>query len=173
MSENNIKIKLDELIAKIDAAKNGAVDLSQDEDLAIAVANLIALEEHFYWTGAKTEKDEYYQTVEEIREMRKTLMRQLLGEQPEGETWCASKHLLSTVLRLVEVGTKLFHAGKKEEAKSMYTKAHTLFSIFWGIRLKIITLQQAPELLGHEGQSDNGEWSLQDITNKLVNCCKE
>ena len=173
------KIKLDDLLAKVaEARKGGVVDLSHDEDLAIAVANLIALEEHFYWTGAKTEKDEYYQVVDEIREMRKELMTKLLGEKPEGETWCASKHILSTMLRMIEVGTKLYHSGDKEQAKKMYERAHTLFSIFWGIRLNVIDLQKiakpcSDEVCSLNPADENGEWTLKDITNKLVNCCKE
>jgi hypothetical protein len=36
------------------------VDLSKDEDLSIAVMNLIALEEHFFFSAEKTKKNEYF-----------------------------------------------------------------------------------------------------------------
>ena len=46
--------KFDELVKKIEAAKaSGTVDLSMEEDLSIAVMNLISLEEHFFFTANK------------------------------------------------------------------------------------------------------------------------
>ena len=38
-------------------------DLSTEEDLAIAIMNLISLEEHFFFTGAKTDKPEYFDSA--------------------------------------------------------------------------------------------------------------
>ena len=49
--EQNIKT----FLARIEKMKaNGGVDLSAAEDLSLAVMNLISLEEHFFFTGAKT-----------------------------------------------------------------------------------------------------------------------
>jgi len=58
---NNIKnnpIKnLDEFIRKVDEMKKqDKMDLSSDEDLSIAIMNLVSIEEHFFFTGAKTGK---------------------------------------------------------------------------------------------------------------------
>lgn len=160
---------MDELVAKVaELKKNGPVDLSTEEDLALAVMNLIALEEHLFFTGAKTGNDAYWATANEVREMRKTLLARMIP-QNEGETWCSSKHLLSATMRLIEVGTKLFADGKKDEAKGMYEKAHELFSIFWALRLKLLTL---PEVAKSTGEED-GPMTLKDIMNKMVDCCKE
>jgi hypothetical protein len=53
--------KLDEFVAKIDdMKKQNKKDLSSDQDLSIAVMNLISIEEHFFFTGAKLGKTEYY-----------------------------------------------------------------------------------------------------------------
>ena len=95
------------LLTKIETLKEKAgADLSTAEDLSIAVMNLISLEEHFFFTGVKTEKDEYFDTAQEIREVRKALLTKLMPNH-EGETWCISKHLLAATMRLMEVGNKL------------------------------------------------------------------
>src|SRR3989344_5516245 len=104
---NDKKSSPEQFLAKIaELQENSGVDLSTGEDLSLAVMNLSSLEEHFFFTGVKTHKDEYFDTVVEIREMRKSLLKELMPHH-EGETWCISKHLLSTTMRLVEVGNKL------------------------------------------------------------------
>ncbi len=108
------KNNMDEFLGKIESLKKKAgVDLSTAEDLSLAVMNLISLEEHFFFTGVKTKKDEYFDTSQEIRELRKDLLSKLMPSH-EGETWCISKHLLATVIRLIEVGNKLWSEGKKD-----------------------------------------------------------
>ena len=50
------KMTLEEMIAKVDASKKvNPLDLSSDQDLSIALMNLISLEEHFFFSGAKTQ----------------------------------------------------------------------------------------------------------------------
>lgn len=160
--------KIKDLIQKVEEMKKtGEVDLSTEEDLSLAVMNLISLEEHFFFTGAKTAKDGYFDLLSQIREVRKSLLRRLVDKH-EGETWCISKHLLGTTMRLMEVGTKLFGIGKKEEAKEIFEKAHQIYSIFWGLRLKLIDLPKIKKLAAEEKP-----WDLKDILNKLVDCCDE
>ena len=62
-------------------------DLSSDQDLTIAIMNLISIEEHLVFSGAKTGKTAFYDLIEEIRETRKTLMQRVIPEY-EGEVWC-------------------------------------------------------------------------------------
>ena len=70
------KPSLDEFLLKIESLKEKAgVDLSTTEDLSIAVMNLISLEEHFFFTGVKTHKEEYFDTAQEVRNMRKDLLK--------------------------------------------------------------------------------------------------
>lgn len=157
-----------ELTEKIAAARAGAgVDLSRDEDLSIAVMNLISLEEHFFFTGEKTGKGEYFDMLREVREARKALLRKMVSVH-EGETWCISKHLLATTMRLVEVGTKLQADGKKDEAKEVFDYAYRLYSLFWGLRLKLVSLPDV-KAMGAEEKP----WTLKDIVSRLVNCCEE
>ena len=155
------------LIQKIAAAKKSGVDLSKDEDLAIGVMNLISLEEHFFFTGEKVGKPEHFETLREIREVRKELLAKLVNKH-EGETWCASKHLLAATMRLFEVGAKLKADNKEAEAKEMFDRAYKFWTIFWGLRLKLLSL---PEIKS-EAEKDKA-WTLDDIVKKLVDCCDE
>ncbi|MEK7572537.1 MAG: hypothetical protein AAB493_01635 [Patescibacteria group bacterium] len=159
-------ITMNEFMKKIDSLKEKAgVDLSTTEDLSLAVMNLISLEEHFFFTGVKTKKDEYFNTSLEIREMRKSLLAELMPNN-EGETWCISKHLLSGTMRLIEVGNKLFSEDKRGKAKEMFEKAYHIYSIFWALKLKLITGEKIQQNAKNSGR-------LEDLVSKLANCCDE
>ena len=57
MKKTNKKLSMEEMIEKLDAAKKAnPLDLSSDQDLSIALMNLVSLEEHFFFSGAKLEK---------------------------------------------------------------------------------------------------------------------
>ena len=131
--ENEVK----QWMEKIQEIKNGNVDLSRDEDLSIALMNLISLEEHFFFTAVKTEDQKYLNMLHSVRETRKELMKKIV-KNPEGEEWCISKHLLAASMRLIEVGTKEFSKGDKEEANKFFTQAFNLYSLFFAINLKMI-----------------------------------
>ena len=48
---------MEELIEKVNKLKaTGELDLSMEEDLSIAIMNLISLEEHFFFTAKKRGK---------------------------------------------------------------------------------------------------------------------
>jgi hypothetical protein len=156
------------LLRRIDSLKNAkAIDLSTEEDLSIAIMNLVSLEEHFFFTGVKTEKPHYFDLLQEVRTIRKELLGKLI-DRHEGETWCITKHLLATTMRLIEVGTKLHSDGKAEEAKEMFERARKTYSLFWGLRLKLIDTAGFKEVAAADKP-----WTLQDIVNKLVDCCDE
>jgi len=163
-----------ELIQKINEFKEKVIDLSADEDLAIGVMNLISMEEHLYFTAEKTGKDEYFDLLNQVREIRKKMMEKLIGK-PEGELWCFIKHTLSVTMRLIEVGTKLQSQNKKVEAKEVFDLAYDLFNIFWGIKLNIINLEdfkkEEPEKEIVE-ESKEG-FSLKKLIEKIIDCCKE
>jgi hypothetical protein len=154
------------LLTKIEALKeNGGADLSTAEDLSIAVMNLISLEEHFFFTAAKTNKGEYFDTAGEIRELRKTLLAKLMPNH-EGETWCISKHLLAATMRLIEVGNKLQSDDNKAEAEAMFADAYKVYSIFWALKLKLIDTGKI------KGAAKAGS-HFEDLVSQLANCCNE
>jgi hypothetical protein len=158
--------ELHERVKKMQAG--GAVDLSRDEDLSLAVMNLLGLEEHLFFTAEKTGKPEYLETLREVREMRKELMVKLTGSH-EGETWCSMKHMLSASMRLMEVGTKLQGEGKVAEAKDFFDKAYKIYATFWGLRLKLLETKD----LKKEVPVGDVPMSVEDLVSKLVDCCKE
>ena len=71
MNPEELKRRVEEL------RKSGNFDLSTEEDLAIGVMHLVNLEEHLYFTGKKTEKDEYFDMLDRIRSMRKELLEKI------------------------------------------------------------------------------------------------
>jgi hypothetical protein len=126
------------------ATEQKKIDLSSDEGLSIAIMNLIVSEEHLFLTAEKTNKDSYYDLLNEVRTMRKSLMREMIKDV-EGETWCITKHLMGASMRLMEVGTKQFQKGNKEKAKELFHKSYQLYSLFWAINLNIVSTKEAKE----------------------------
>lgn len=127
-----------EFVERIDSAKKvNPKDLSSDQDLTIAIMNLISIEEHLVFSGAKTGKSSFYDLIEEVRETRKTLMQKIIPSY-EGEVWCISKHLLATSMRLMEVGTKQQSLGNKEQAYDLFNKAYDMYCLFWGLNMNML-----------------------------------
>ena len=146
------KLSMEEMIQKVDAAKKAnPLDLSSDQDLSIGLMNLISLEEHFFFSGAKTQKPGFYDLLNTTREMRKELMTRIVDKSGTdgSEVWCISKHLLAASMRLMEVGTKALGAGNKKDAEDLFAKAYDLYSLFWGLNMHLIDLggvhEQIPE----------------------------
>jgi len=177
--ENNNPIKdVQALIDKVDNMKRqDKMDLSSAEDLSLALMNLISLEEHFFFTGTKLNKPEYFDMLNEIRDMRKKLLPDIV-QNPEGEEWCISKHLLAASMRLIEVGTKYLSKNKKEEAQQMFEKAYNLYSLFCGFNLKVVTLGEVKKidetaLNKHDTEKKGFFGKLGELVKKAVDCCIE
>jgi hypothetical protein len=164
----------DALVEKIEVAKkSGTVDLSTDEDLSIAVMNLVSLEEHLFFTYGKTGTPSYLDMLNELRSIRKSVMARLVSAH-EGETWCITKHLLATTRRLIEVGTKLYADGDTVRARETFDYAYKIYAMFWGIKLKAIDIAGMKKAAGEERlASGKKPWTLTDIVDKLVDCCDE
>lgn len=168
--------EINDLLKKAAKFKSSGPDLSSDEDLSIAVMNLISIEEHFFFTGAKTADEKYFDLLGQVREIRKALLAKIVKE-PEGEVWCISKHLLASTMRLMEVGTKQLGLGKKNEAKEMLDKAYRLYSLFWGLNLKLIEVGQIKSIAENQLNIKDDKtdfWrKLGQVIKKLIDCCKE
>lgn len=189
------KMTLEEMVKKIDDSKKvNPLDLSSDQDLSIALMNLVSLEEHFFFSGAKTKKPGFYDLINVVREMRKELMERIVAKNGAegGEVWCISKHLLAASMRLYEVGTKAMGAGNKKDAYKMFEKAYELYSLFWGLNMNMIDLdgvkQMEPKfyesVIGENtkkskdtktemAESKSTVRKLGDWVKKAVNCCIE
>lgn len=166
------------LISRVEKLKqSGSYDLSLEEDLSIAVMNLISLEEHFFFTSQKTGKSEYLDLLSQTREIRKALLGRMIDSH-EGETWCISKHLLAASMRVMEVATKLQTSGKKLESEKMFNTSYKIYNLFWALRLKLVDTKNiksipADQLNQNPNTKVDNSWSYNDIVTKLVDCCKE
>jgi len=169
---------IDKFIQKVnDSKKDNKFDLSSEEDLSIAIMNLISIEEHFFFSAQKTGDDKYFDLLKEIREMRKELMKKMI-EEYEGEVWCISKHLLASSMRLMEVGTKLLGRNQKKEAKELFEKSYNLYSLFWGLNLKVIDTDKIEKIEGNKLNKNDKEQntvfkSLGNLVKKAIDCCRE
>lgn len=160
--------KISQFLAKIqDLKKSGQLDLSLEEDLSLAVMNLISLEEHLYFSGVKTGKEKYYDLLNQVRVIRQELLKKLVG-QTEGEAWCVLKHLLAASMRLIEVGTKYQEKKKTKEAGEFFQQAWQVYSLFWEVKLG---LRPASEV-GKLNPTKDLEPKLADLLKKLVDCCQ-
>jgi hypothetical protein len=177
VSKNPIK-DLNEFVEKMDAMKKQEkMDLSSDQDLTIAIMNLVSIEEHFFFSGAKTGKTKYYDLIKDIREVRQDLLREIITEY-EGEVWCISKHLLAASMRLFEVGTKQLGMGHKKKAYEFFQKAYDLYSLFWGVNFKLIDtsgLKKIDDLaLSKRDKTRKGILGkLGGVVQKIIDCCIE
>lgn len=154
------------------------MDLSSDQDLSIAIMNLVSIEEHFFFSGAKTENNEYYNLIKEAREMRKELLKKIVKESDESEKWCISKHLLAASMRLMEVGTKQLSMEKKQEAYDLFGKAYKLYSLFWALNMNLVKTDDLKKIddnaLNVHDKDPKGFFSkLGELVKKAINCCWE
>ncbi len=139
-NSKTLSLDFDGFMNKVKKMEHGEkLDLSSDEDLSIAIMNLISIEEHLFFTANKTGKSSYYDLLYEIREMRKELLKKII-KQYEGEVWCISKHLLASSMRLMEVGTKALTKGDKKDAEDLFKKSYDLYSLFWGLNMGAVNL---------------------------------
>ena len=198
-SAKKSKMTLEEMVAKVDASKKvNPLDLSSDQDLSIALMNLISLEEHFFFSGAKTQKTGFYDLINTVRDMRKELIARIVKKSTaeNGEVWCISKHLLAASMRVMEVGTKALSAGNTQDAYDLFNKSYELYSLFWGINMDLIDLtgvkkvapdvynkcmmdaEKAPHKAAENAvptvtESKSAVRRLGDWVKNAVNCCIE
>ncbi len=149
-------------------------DLSMEEDLVLAVMNLVSLEEHAFFTAAKTGKQKYLTLLEEARTLRAELMARML-DHTEGESWCMAKHILAATMRLIEVGTKLQRADRRDLAEMTFRQAYALFGKFWELRLaKEKSGTGSPRVTTESPKEERTvPWTTEKIFEELVDCCNE
>ncbi len=183
-----------EFVEKIDSSKKvNPKDLSSDQDLTIAIMNLISIEEHLVFSGAKTGKTSFYDLIQNIREMRKELMQKVIPAY-EGEVWCISKHLLASSMRLMEVGTKQQSLNHPKEAYKLFDQAYELYCLFWGLNMNMLNvddvkwledktedikklskkIEESAEVVAQPQEEKTGTLAkMKAFVRKAVDCCIE
>lgn len=152
-------------VEKIKIDKN--IDLSSGEDLSIGIMNLISIEEHLFYTSQKTKAKKYLDMLNEVRLMRTDLMKKIVKD-PEGEVWCISKHLLSSSMRVMEVGTKELKKGRKKEAQDLFEKSYKLYSLFWALNLS-----ENKKVKTNTKEDSKVFTKFNDLVQKALDCCRE
>ncbi len=172
-------LDLKNFMDKVKTAEAGhKLDLSSDEDLSLAIMNLISIEEHLFFTGNKTGKIKYFNILNEAREMRKELMK-LIVKNPEGELWCTSKHLLAASMRLFEVGTKAQTKGDHKSAHKFFEKSYHLYNLFWGLNLGLVKNVGVSLAETHTKNTpitykkSDFLGKVSGIISKILDCCRE
>lgn len=177
-------LDLNQFLEKIKKLEKGEkLDLSSDEDLSIGIMNLISIEEHLFFTYHKTGNEKYLDLLNEVREMRKNLLKKIIKDY-EGEVWCISKHLLAASMRLMEVGTKYLTKGDKKNAQGLFKKSYHLYSLFWGLNLGAIEMKDVENdkvdeirFLNEEKKPKEKKVSifekLGELVKKAIDCCRE
>jgi len=160
--------KVEEWLEKIKKSKDNMADLSRDEDLSIGIMNLISLEEHMFFSYAKTGHARYLDMLDSLRKMRVEMMQKIVKD-PSAEDWCISKHLLAASMRFIEVGTKELKRGKRSEAESYFNSAFELYSLFFAINLKILDKKEKEEIR----QMGDKTSIFGQMVKKILDCCKE
>ena len=182
--------ELEVWLQKVAAMKQRGADLSKEEDLSIALMNLISLEEHLYFTAMKTNKARYLEMLNSVRELRKSVLKSFVKD-PKGEEWCISKHLLATSMRLIEVGTKELGNGNGRRARELFSSAFDLYSLFFAINAAPSGVKQMKLALGldkallSDEKLEKAEIAsaanpgahfmarLSALVKKIVDCCRE
>ena len=157
-------MKTENFVKKINEIKEkNVLDISAWEDLSIALMNLTSLEEHCFFSYIKTQDKKFLDLLENVREIRKKLLA-LIVEKDDSEKWCMSKHFLASAMRLYEIGNRLLHEGKKEQAEEIYKDAAELYGMFW-------ILNSKEDIKG--GIQKKEEKGIFNSIKKLLECCKE
>ena len=171
--------QIEQFIDKVKKLEYGEkLDLSSGEDLSIAVMNLIAIEEHLFFSGGKTGDTKYYDLLNEIRKTRVELMKEL-AKDTKGEEWCISKHFLAASMRIMEVGTKELKKGETKKAYNLFTKSYQIYNLFWGLILGMtgskglehVELDKKEQPLKLNSNSLLAKVS--SVVGKVLDCCRE
>src|SRR3989344_2484725 len=147
------------------------LDLSAGEDLSIALMNLVSLEEHSFFSYVKTKDEKFLEILETCRELRKRLLAKLVNKD-ESETWCMSKHLLASSMRMYEIGNRYLHENNIEEAKKLYTDAAELYALFWKLNFDK-NMTKKDTIKSYVSYKDKEKKSVFSGIKKLLECCKE
>jgi hypothetical protein len=103
-------------------------DISYLEDSTVLLTNLIALEEHLFFTAMKNKDDRILNILNDIRNKRTKLQGELEGIQKE-ELHCSLKHILSSAIRYQEVGTRFLYDNNLPKAKEYFKNSFDLYTL--------------------------------------------
>lgn len=162
-------MKVDNFIKTIQNVKEkNQLDLSAWEDLSIGIMNIVSLEEHAFFSYIKTQDKKFLEILENVREMRKELLKLIVKDDDGSEKWCMSKHFLASSMRMFEVGNRMLHEGNKEEADKFYKNSAELYGMFWKLNTGIEDGKNSKINIKNEEKK-----GIFHSIKKMLECCKE
>jgi len=128
------KTSMKQMVERADMAKKvNPLDLSSDQDLTVALMNLIVLEDL---------SANYPELYSMVHDMRVELMSRVV--HGVDDVRYVSKHLLGDAMRLIDDGNKTGDYGS-------YDRAYELYSLFWGLNMGLIDMRgvkkSAPDIV--------------------------
>ena len=105
--------------------KVNPLDLSSDQDLTIAIMNLIAIED---MCGGKLS--------DMVCAMRQNLMRRVVNKADDMDVTVA---LLGGAMHRMGAGNRAMDCGDTALAYRMYDDAYGLYSLFWGVVMGMVS----------------------------------
>lgn len=119
------KSLLSKNVERADAAKKvNPLDLSADQDLTVALMNLIAIENK---TGTA-------ELADMVRDIRQKLMSRIVKQSD----WDKQTDLLGATMQYIEDGNRAMDAGKMHDAYLLYNQAYETYAMFWGINMGLV-----------------------------------
>jgi len=82
-------------------------------------------------------------------------------------------------MRIMEVGTKAQGRGQKKDAQDLFEKAYQLYSLFWGLNLKVVEPGEIKKIDDNQiSKEDNDKKTgimgkLGKMVQYVIDCCKE
>lgn len=127
----NKKSGLLKRVASADAAKKvNPLDLSSDQDLTIALMNMIYIQDYCDKNG------DAYGLGKLLGEMSDDLMARIVDAG--GKKWDVSRRLLAESARLMADGNAALDAKRGADAYKLYDDAYEKYSLFWGVNMGIV-----------------------------------
>ncbi len=113
--------------------KVNPLDLSSDQDLSIALMNMIAIEEVCPNVPP--------QLAQMVADMRTKLMKRIVDKDDKTEFWAVATWLLSQSMRLMIDGWVRQGDGDKSGAYEMFDTSYEMYSMFWGLNMGLIDIK--------------------------------
>ncbi len=122
----SMKKSISKRIEQIDDQKKvNPLDLSSDQDLTVALMNLIAVEDMVN-AGALGDM---------VRDVREKLMRPIVRDMDNAEML---RDLLGGAMRMMQDGCDLLANGKQSAAYDAFNRSYELYSVFWGLNMGMV-----------------------------------
>lgn len=104
-------------------------DVGMADDLAFVLSNLLGAEDHCAKSFYSSQDQKYIDILDIIRKIR-TRWLSLLVKEGNAQSWCISKHLLSSMEGLIEVGNRFASTGQKQQSGEAFNDSGRLLKLF-------------------------------------------